>query len=927
MDDYLRASKDGLKIVKDAGRKKGWTQTATPEWWWRASTTQATLKRFWRGRRIDGSAFRGICEAVGVNWKQVAELSQSQETELPVVSTAIATPSVPNLNFVGREGAIAYPHQNSEMPFLPELTALRCHCEKLVEKYENKWGGNFYIFEKGIIQEQIPVYASLYSDYTSYSKKLDLLQTLKSHSRTLLLGEPGSGKTTSIEKLCLEYARDFYRNTNQSQGTLFPIIIRLSTYTGNLLQSIRSSLNSMGMFQLEEDTFKINNFLQKLPCLILFDGLNEVNNTQRSTVISNIAQFLNTYPNHKYVITSRPPDELWRMLSPEDIEINLVIQPIDYEDTVRYLSLHLGEKIGRMAYTEVSAKFKDLLRLPLILWMFKEDVSQTKLNLESEGGVIDEVSLGASKLTPKNRGELYKRFMERFFIRETSKIEGQTTTIKWVKYHVLSNLALAMHKQKTLCLSYQEVFLIFNDSIKNIQGNISAVLLLDAIQKSGILIGESGLGFAHQTFQEFFAATALAQLSSETIENYVNDIWWNETIIFLSGIVGLESLDKFNELVSMTANVDPFLAMRCILEGRASVEGRNIVQQRLEPMLKSENWIERKKAVEGLGIVGDHSVVPKLAALLDDPNADVRDQAAVCLKDFAVPEAEAALIKALKDVSWTTRAKAAEALGRMKVVAAIPCLRSLLTSDMPRERGDATYSLILMKINAATPGIAELLQDQDKQVTTSVRFAIEISNSPNPIDVLSDNIKNKNPYIREKAAHILTRLRSINSIHLLRDLLEDSHSDVVIIAVQSIAKLDGIEYLPDVLKLLSHPVPFVREIAAFSCQIFGSKTAIPSLLPLLGDENAGVRFSAVRALGSLGDAGIINNIIPLLKDSSEVVRLHTVIALGSLCDLSMDIIDYLEPALTDTNSEIKEAAATAILLIKKRQRFKGFFQA
>ncbi|MEG5059112.1 MULTISPECIES: NACHT domain-containing protein [unclassified Microcoleus] len=227
------------------------------------------------------------------------------------------------------------------------------------------------------------------------------------------------------------------------------------------------------MFQLEEDTFKLNNILQTFPCLILFDGLNEVNNTQRSTVISNIAQFLITYPNHKYVITSRPQDELWRMLSPEDIEINLVIQPIDYEDTVRYLSLHLGEKIGRMAYSEVSAKFKKLLRLPLILGMFKEDVYQTKLNLESLGGVIDEVSLGASKLTPQNRGELYKRFMEKFFIRETSKIEGQTTTIKRLKNYVLSNLALAMHKQKTLYLSYQEVIFIFNESLKNIQANVS----------------------------------------------------------------------------------------------------------------------------------------------------------------------------------------------------------------------------------------------------------------------------------------------------------------------------------------------------------------------------------------------------------------------------------------------------------------------
>ncbi|MCT7953007.1 tetratricopeptide repeat protein [Ancylothrix sp. C2] len=107
MEDYLRASEKGLQIIKDAGRKKGWKQTTTLEWWRRANTTQATLKRFWQRKRIDGSAFRGICEAVGVNWKQVAELSQNQETELPVVSTTMETPCLSNLSFVGRENAIA----------------------------------------------------------------------------------------------------------------------------------------------------------------------------------------------------------------------------------------------------------------------------------------------------------------------------------------------------------------------------------------------------------------------------------------------------------------------------------------------------------------------------------------------------------------------------------------------------------------------------------------------------------------------------------------------------------------------------------------------------------------------------------------------------------------------------------------------------
>ncbi len=118
MDDSLRASQEGLKIVKDAGRKKGWTQTVTQEWWVRANTSQATLKRFWRGYSIDGSAFRGICAAVEIDWTKVVEPSQIEELELPAVATprenlaitTVATPTTLNSNFVGREGAFAELH-------------------------------------------------------------------------------------------------------------------------------------------------------------------------------------------------------------------------------------------------------------------------------------------------------------------------------------------------------------------------------------------------------------------------------------------------------------------------------------------------------------------------------------------------------------------------------------------------------------------------------------------------------------------------------------------------------------------------------------------------------------------------------------------------------------------------------------------------
>lgn len=94
MADSLKASEQGLKIVDEARRRKRWQKNAST-WVEAAKTSEATLKRFWaRKSPIDRYAFIAICKAVGVNWKEVAEPSEIQETELPVVSVARKTPSL-----------------------------------------------------------------------------------------------------------------------------------------------------------------------------------------------------------------------------------------------------------------------------------------------------------------------------------------------------------------------------------------------------------------------------------------------------------------------------------------------------------------------------------------------------------------------------------------------------------------------------------------------------------------------------------------------------------------------------------------------------------------------------------------------------------------------------------------------------------------
>jgi hypothetical protein len=71
----LRASTQGLEIVNQARRHKGWSRQAAA-WSQTAITSLATLKRFWQGEPIQQETFIRLCLAVGLErWEEIVDSS------------------------------------------------------------------------------------------------------------------------------------------------------------------------------------------------------------------------------------------------------------------------------------------------------------------------------------------------------------------------------------------------------------------------------------------------------------------------------------------------------------------------------------------------------------------------------------------------------------------------------------------------------------------------------------------------------------------------------------------------------------------------------------------------------------------------------------------------------------------------------------
>ena len=102
MGHSVRASAKGLAIANQARQRRGWTKTSTARWWQDAHTSRATLRRFWRGERIQQDAFIAICQAVGLeDWQTIAEASPQAA---PAANSRIDWGDAPDIEqFYGRE--------------------------------------------------------------------------------------------------------------------------------------------------------------------------------------------------------------------------------------------------------------------------------------------------------------------------------------------------------------------------------------------------------------------------------------------------------------------------------------------------------------------------------------------------------------------------------------------------------------------------------------------------------------------------------------------------------------------------------------------------------------------------------------------------------------------------------------------------------
>ena len=135
-----------------------------------------------------------------------------------------------------------------------------------------------------------------------------LTDCLNRYDRVYVKGEPGSGKTTCLRHIALQYAEGEVPEKSGISPSVIPLFVPLAEYEKAMdSESIRNPLEFTAAqarrHNCDDVDILLEGELHRGNVIVLLDGLDEVGVTDK--VVTSIREFIDDFPLNKFVLTSR----------------------------------------------------------------------------------------------------------------------------------------------------------------------------------------------------------------------------------------------------------------------------------------------------------------------------------------------------------------------------------------------------------------------------------------------------------------------------------------------------------------------------------------------------------------------------------------------------------------------------------------------
>jgi HEAT repeat protein len=804
------------------------------------------------------------------------------------------------------------------------------------------------------------------------TERLPVLEGISKYAENhvLLVGRPGSGKSTALARLLLEEAQKvrsplnpplergeeeleskpplerreeelqskppFSRGVPQAGGSHFgrlgkiPVLVELRQYRTSVLDLIRQFLRR---HKLRLESGDIETLLDDGQFLLLVDGVNELPNEDARR---DLKTFRQNYPNTSMIFTTRDLGVGGDL----GIEKKLEMQPLTEEQMQQFVRAYLPEQ-GEEMLRRLGGRLREFGQTPLLLWMLCSLYKQT-------GNV------------PPNLGLVFRCFAQSYDGKIKDDVPVSQESRRWWQ-ELLQHLAFEMMQRDTptelrVTIDKREAEGIFE---KFLQGKVdyppsrAKEWLEDLLKHHLIQVASNDkIEFRHQLLQEYYAAECLLpqlpNISDEKLKrDYLNYLKWTEPLALMLALVEKEAQALL--VVELALDVDLQLGARLAGEVKREFQEKTvglILERDIPELLKieflgitkseygvtflihrlqHEDSSVRSSAAYALGKIKDSQALPALIQALNDQDSFVRRSAADALGRIKDSQALPALIQALNDQDYYVCGKAAEALGKIKDSRAVPALIQALNNQDYYVRTRVAEALGKIKDSQVLPALIQALNNQDYYVRKRVAEALGHIKDTQAVQPLIQALKDEDSYVRDSAAYALGQIKDSQAVPALIQALNDQDYYVCGRAADALGQIKDSHAVPALIQALNDQDSSVRSRAAFALGQIKDSQAVQALIQALNDQDSSVRSSAAFALGQIKDSQAVQALIQALNDQDSSVRSSAAFALGQIKD--SQAVTALIQALNDQDSSVRSSAASALGQIGDSQVVQALIQA
>ena len=395
--------------------------------------------------------------------------------------------------------------------------------------------------------------------------------TINAIDKMIVLGKPGAGKTTYLKFLALQSVKK-KTAIKKRKIPVFLSLKELADKNQSLLQFIAYQFDICAL--PDADLF-IENLLQKGRCLILLDGLDEVQEERKDAIIQEVIDFSAKYSGNQFVVSCRVAAyNAWFQKF-----IDVEIADFNNRQIKTFITKWFQKEpeIGKECWEKLKKEkpLKEMAATPLLLTLLCIAYDE---NLEFQ----------------TNRAELYEEAIDALLkrwdrTRRIKRFEPYKNLSLGRKRTMLGQIAVKTFREGKYFLKKRELVKLISEYIRNIQTfeleelkETSENILEAIVANHGIFVlrAKGVYSFAHLTFQEYFTARYIAVNASgdsrnSLIEEHITDDKWREVFLLTTAMLG--EADLFLLRIHQQANkiLENNIALQKLLKDVESLLLRN----------------------------------------------------------------------------------------------------------------------------------------------------------------------------------------------------------------------------------------------------------------------------------------------------------------------------------------------------------------